>query len=500
MSISKNPIKTRKSSTLVKFKNYIVQHSQHIFILVFIGISLYFTAISNDAYLKWAEEFSLFIPTIYYFGECMNSAGGLLAYAGTFLTQFFYFPILGSFIFIAILFLIQYLTVIAFCIPKRYYPLSFIPGLMLLLSITQLGYILLIFKSSGYFFSNSLGIVAFLLLFIAYRNHSNLILRIALLITILAVGYPLFGFYALFTGLFCLLYDFVLYVKDHKHSRLLPVIIGLALVASVPQFYYYFVYYHTQLCKIYLVGLPDFEYNLTELVLWLPFIVLFVSFPLFSYFLFSKHDDVKVRKSAFFASSAAFFSAVILLCVMSYSDANFTAGVRIYNAIERNDWEKVITVAKGLHGKPTKNIVLSYRMATLLTLKPSQDDPILNHENTIKPNCIRSTMPLKIQLGGISFYYNSGEVNKCYRWCMENTVEFGMRVSYLKYMVKCAIVNEEYDLARKYNAILLNSMFHKRWAQRYQNFIENPQLTKEDGEINIVRSMLDSNEQEFEQL
>lgn len=500
MSTSKKSIVLEKSITQIKSISSAIQQSQLIFSLLFIGISLYFTAISNDAYLKWAEEFSVFIPTTYYFGDCMNFAGGLLAYAGTFLTQFFYFPLLGSLIFIAILLLIQYLTVIAFRIPKNYYPLSFIPSLMLLLTITQLGYVWMLLKSPGYFFSNSLGIVAFLFLFIAYRNLSNLLLRIAAFIIIVTGGYPLFGFYALFAGLICFIYEFILYVKDRKHSRLLPLLIGLTLIVFVPRLYYYFVYYHTQLCNIYIAGLPDFKHDLSELVLWLPFIILFISFPLLSYFLFPKQNEARVQKKTFFASSAAFLSAIIFLCVMSYSDANFTAGVRIYNAIERNDWNKVIEIARGLHGKPTKNIVLCYRMATLLTLQPTQNDSLLSRDNTIKLNCIRSTMPLKIQLGGISFYYNTGEINKCYRWCMENTVEFGMRVTYLKYMVKCAIVNEEYELARKYNAILLNSLFHKQWARRYQDLIENPQLTKKDGEMNLIRSMLEANEQEFEQL
>jgi len=500
MTTSKNSIKTGKSSSQIKLESSILQHSQQICILAFLGISLYFTAISNDSFLKWATDFSLFIPTTYYFAQCMNFAGGLLTYGGTFLTQFFYYPALGSLIFIAILFLIQYLTVIAFRIPKNFYSVSFIPSLMLLLSITQLGYIWPILKSPGYFFSNSLGIIAFLLLFIAYRRISNLFLRILGMMLILVGGYPLFGFYALFTGIICLLYEFVLYLKDKKLSRMIPVSTGLALIFSVPQLYYYFVYYNMPFFRIYLAGLPRFDFSLKELALWLPFIVLFVLFLLFIFFLFSKQDKVNISNKTFLASSTAFISAIILISVMSYKDENFTAGVKIYNAIERNDWEKVITIAQSLHEKPTKNIVLSYRIATLLTMRTDGNNSNLIRERTVKPNCIRETMLIKIQMGGISFYYNSGDINRCYHWCMENMVEHGMQVSYLKYMVKCAIVNEEYDLARKYNSILLSTMFHKNWALRYQNFIENPSLTKKSSEMNTLRSIMDIKEQEFEQI
>jgi len=500
MSTSKNSIKTGKSTPLIKFERSILLHSRQIIILAFLGVSLYLTAISNDFFLKWAEDFSLFIPTTYYFAQCMNFAGGFLTYVGTFLTQFFYHPVLGSLIFTAILFLIQYLSVIAFRIPKNFYSVSFIPGLMLLLSITQLGYIWPILKSPGYFFSNSLGIVAFLLLFITYRRISNLYLRIVVLILILVGGYPLFGFYALFTGLICVLYEFILYLKDRKLNRIIPVITGLVLIFSVPQLYYYFVYYNLPFFRIYIAGLPRFDFSLKELSLWLPFIVLFVSFLLFFFFFFSKQDKVKIHIKPFLASSAAFISAIIFILVMSYKDENFTAGAKIYNAIERNDWEKVITIAQDLQEKPTKNIVLSYRLARLLTMHAAGNDSNLTRDQTVKPNCVRETMLIKIQMGGLSFYYNSGDINRCYHWSMENMVEHGMQVSYLKYMVKCAIVNEEYDLARKYNSILLSTMFHKEWARRYQNFIDNPPLTKKSSEITAFRSILEIKEDEFEQI
>lgn len=500
MSTITKATKTETSSTQNQFVSSLLKYSQQITILFFLAVSIYLTAVSNDFLLKYIEEFSLFSPTINYFNNCMNFAGGLLTYVGTFLTQFLFSPILGSFIFIAILFLVQYLSVIAFRIPKHYYPLSFIPGLMLLLSVTQLGYIWLTLKSPGYFFSNSLGVITFLSFFILYRSFSNLILRIGTLIITLTIGYSLFGFYALFAGLICLLYEFISYLKDRKHSRLIPVSIGLALIILVPQICYYYIYYEMQFIDIYIAGLPHFEFNLTELVLWIPFLILFASFLMFLYFLFSKPDDGAVRKRPFIVSSSVFVSAIVFISCMSYSDINFTAGVKMYNAIERNDWEKVIAIAQNLHGKPTKNIVLSYRMATLLTFHAASNDKELTRENTIAPNCIRESMPLKVQLGGISFYYNSGEINKCYRLCMENAVEFGMRVAYLKYMVKCSIVNEEYELARKYNALLLSSMFHKQWALRYQELIDHPEMTKNDSEIKIIRSMSEANEQDFEQL
>ena len=501
--MSKNSIKTGKSTTHIKFGSSILRHSQLIFIVVFIGISFYLTVICNDFFLKWAEEFSLFIPTSYYFIQCMNFAGGFLTYTGTFLTQFFYYPVLGSLIFIALLLLIQHLSVIAFRIPKNYYPISFIPSLMLLLSITQLGYIWLILKSPGYLFSNSIGVTVFLLLLITYRSLSNLALRIVVLLLILVAGYPLFGFYALLTGLICLLYESFHYLKDRNSSRAIPLITGLVLIVSVPQLCFYFVYYNMRFIDIYIAGLPHFEFNLNEFSLWLPFIVLLVSFLWFSRFLLPKQDKIPKHAKATLASTLVFVSAIIFITVMSYKDDNFTAGVKIYNAFEKNNWKKVITIAQNLREKPTDNIVKDYCIASLLVGQEIGNNLNLNHDNIVKPNCVDNTKSLDILLGGMPFYYNSGEINRCYRLCMENTVKYGMRVSSLKYMVKCAIVNEEYNLARKYNSILLSSMFHKEWALKYQYFIDNPEVTKHSYEMSLLRSIVADKGQkqkpEFEQ-
>lgn len=88
----------------------------------------------------------------------------------SFLTQFYHFPLLGSLIFIALLVFIKQLLVAAFEIPEKWDVLAYVPPLLLLLSVTQLGYVWLTLKSPGYLFSNSLGVLVVLLVFLATDN------------------------------------------------------------------------------------------------------------------------------------------------------------------------------------------------------------------------------------------------------------------------------------------------------------------------------------------
>lgn len=99
---------------------------KYIFSLGFIVFAFFLTVGENDYYLKWSEGFSLFLFTTQYFVDCMQLLGGLLTYVGAFLMQFFHYPPLGSCMLIVLLLYIQCLTVTAYDIPHKYYPLSFV--------------------------------------------------------------------------------------------------------------------------------------------------------------------------------------------------------------------------------------------------------------------------------------------------------------------------------------------------------------------------------------
>ena len=83
-------------------------------------------------YLFRVQELSLWLPTKVYFDERMMVPGGLMSYIACFLTQFFYYPLLGSLIYVALLLVVQWLTLKVFDIPKRHAFLSLIPSALIL--------------------------------------------------------------------------------------------------------------------------------------------------------------------------------------------------------------------------------------------------------------------------------------------------------------------------------------------------------------------------------
>jgi hypothetical protein len=458
-------------------------------VALFVLLAFNLTSVQNDSVLKWIDEFSIFLPTSLYFSDCFRFAGGLLIYLGTFFTQFLYYPWLGSVVFILLLLAIQYLSVKAFRIPRHYFPLSFIPGLMLLLSVSDLGYVWMSLKSPGYFFSNALGTIGFLLFFVVYKNARNLLLRLIIFSLIIVIGYPLFGFYALFAGLVIILYELFSFWKDKEAMRFLIVGVGLTAIAFVPQVYYYFVYSYMQQFYVYTAVLPRFFFNSEEFVLWIPFILLFLSFLLGLLFLFrNRVVDPKQAKTAIVLSSIIYVCALIFTYMMSYQNENFMAEVKMSAAVDKGDWKKVTVIAGNMRGTPTRDVVLNNNLA-IFKLGYNAGKGVMDINSVVPTRSVRPGMSL-MMMSGRSLFYNYGKINESYRWCMEGTVEFGLRVTCLKYMVKCALMNQEYALARKYNTILSQTMFHHKWAEKFQRYIDDPSLMKEDKEMTAIRSLM----------
>ncbi|MCF2594951.1 hypothetical protein I6E11_14395 [Bacteroides caecigallinarum] len=53
-------------------------------------------------------------------------------------------------------------------------------------------------------------------------------------------------------------------------------------------------------------------------------------------------------------------------------------------------------------------------------------------------------------------------------------------------MAKCALLNEEYTLAEKYLNLLSGNFFYKEWTDRYRKYIDNPDLIKQDKEMQSI--------------
>lgn len=450
--------------------------------LLFAGFAFIF--LMKYAYVwKWVEGLSLFVPDVAFFGPFTKIPGGMLAYAGSFLTQFLYYPAAGCLLFVALLYAVQQLTAHALGISGRFYPCSFIPSLLLLAAVVNMGYTWATLKAPGHFFVPVLGCCFFLLAFEGYRRIGNPYARTMMTFLLLA-AYPFFGFYALFGAGLCWVRE-VLEGTGKMRFLLLP--IGVAAIWLVPKLYYYGVDGTEQeISRLYIAGLPPFFIRRAELMLWMPFLLLFGCYALFALLpeVFGKGE----RKTAVWerrGACIAFGLALLFTVSQAYENENFKAGIRSNLAIEAGEWEKAAGAVAEAGPHPTRDVAVNRQLAGLYLGKPqpaAEMPPLPAAYKDARPGILTF-----MQLSGLQMNYYGGQANICYRWAMELSVEFGWQVSRLKLLVKCALLNGERELARKYNNRLKKTLFHKTWAEKYQQYIDHPERMKQDPEFARIR-------------
>ena len=428
-------------------------------------------------FLFRVQELSLWLPTKVYFDERMLVPGGLMAYIACFLTQFFYYPMLGSLIYVALLLVVQWLTMRVFQISARHALLALIPGVLIVCCSMEVGYWIFQIKTQGYFFSMLVGFL-FTLSSIFFYQVVKGWWRYLVVLVIAAAGYPLFGFYALLAligvavGALC----------EAKEGRSVVALLCVASAVAAP-ILYYSVYEQTRFANMFTIGMPAFEFSKRDLFTWIPYVLLYL-FPLVMPFVPLKRGEEAVIKKAFLieGSGVAVF-VVVLGLVFWYRDPNFRAEIKMNHAMERLEWRKALDIAKAQKQTPTRLIVLNKNLA-LLKLGKAGDEMFRYLDGGEPP---KSPLQIRLmQVGGKMLYYHYGRMNFCYRWCLEDAVEYGWKVDYLKYMVRTSLISGEPELAKKYIRTLKKTIFYRGWAERYEKIADNPELIVKDREMATI--------------
>ena len=455
---------------------------------LFFAFSLILTALTclllpmkNVVMLRWYDEMSFFAPDL--LPAMMHRPGGLLDYAGAFLTQFMFYPWLGSMMMLVLWILLSYVVFRAFKLNGAFMPLAFLPAFCLMVEVLSFDEAWISLKSPGCLFSPSLGVLVSVLaswggILLSRRNVLVAVLYLALV----ACTYPLFGFYAVLAEGVCLISGIMTSFKEKNFKFAIPGIVGATLMAAVPYVYYYMwegtvVDYHS----LYIDGLPGFRIDIYDRYLWLP---LFVMSGLL--LVYSLVRGYKAR-----SKGAWTFCATVYMLFGGYAFASgdnvsrqLRSVVAILRYVDHNQWQHVGYVMDHARCEPDLYMAIYDNMARQkLGLQMRQTNI---PGDTLQPNPRKKGELLGTVFLSVPANYHLGKANSSYRWAMENTVAYGERIFYLKYMVRNALLNGEYKLAKKYNDRILGSIFHRYWAEHYNKYIENPESMAGSAEFNSI--------------
>ena len=482
-----------------------------IVVLVLLAVMGY--KILNEEYeLLWrAQELNLWLPTGLYWKTLMQYPGGTISWLGTFFTQFFYYPWLGTAMLCALWLLICLIAAWYFRLRGPWIVLTTLLPLALMACFVQTGYWVYYQKLQGHMLVPTLGVLlAFLVLAVQRFIYSYLPSKIARwaslgwMAVVCVVGYPLFGAWALgATGLlaFPVPYSTLSSISHSPefHSptssssskatvsstaaMLRPSLINLpfalALIAAVPQIYYQRFFEMTQRAYLYVAAMPSMRFSQESYEQYrIPYYAIILAFVILT--------AVSVCDSFTFAkrlkSWIKSIIVIILVCLgivgvesVWYHDSNFQKELAMYHAIEDLDWDRVLTIARDGNAstvKPSRQIVMFKNLA-LFRLGRAGNEMFTYPEGSTMQNA-----PWRVhmaQIGGKLVYYHYGKENFCYRWCMEDGVEFGWKAETFKLMARNCMLNHEWEVARKYLNLLKKTLFHRQWAEHYEALLKTPE-------------------------
>ena len=414
-----------------------------------------------EADLLWKlQERNLFLDTSLFFDEQMVVPGGLLSWAGSWLTQFFVYPWLGTLVLCACWWLLMWLVKKAFALTDLWMPLALVPVALLLLTIVDMGYWIYFLKLPGHVFVGTLGTIAVAALLWVFRAlPQRWGLRLAFIAVTAFVGYPLYPLLGIYGIAATLLMGLYIWRFDQPlWQKVTGSLVALAGAALVPLLCYHYAYHETNLANIYYAELPLYFLQEEYHAYYLPYYGLALFFVLM---VLVRFDSIKrFRRIA---------TQVLVLGALAwavftywYKDENFHHELRMQRCIEQNDWQGVVDEAARQEDEPTRAIVMMRNLA--LSRLGRQADEMYLYPNGSKRYEAPFDMRLMMCIGPM-IYYHYGMINYSARLSTEMGVEFGWRVENLKLLAKCALLNQEEGRSRKYLNLLKHTTFYGDWAE-----------------------------------
>ena len=444
----------------------------------------------EENFLWKVQELNLFLDTSLFFKQQMVVPGGMLTYLGTFFTEFFYHAWLGVFILSMWWAALLVVSAVTFKVPLKWLTVLLIPVALLLLSNVELGYWIYYLKLRGYFFVATIGLTIGVACVWGFRCLPN-VMRPVCVVLSAVILYPLMGIYGLFSV--ALMGILAWRLKEiSMQMRLLNTFLALVSVIVVPMICYQQLYYQTSFETIYFTALPLFEVDKFCAEYYLPFILLAVFYMMLAV-CYGLWGSGQVRKPIIWGLTQCLLLGGLSYGVYTfwYKDYNFHKELAMDRAMENQDWGGIVREATNLQDEPTRSIVMMKNLA-LFRLGRLGNDAFRYRQGAKASNTpidIRMT-----QVVGRDIYYYYGQLNYCHRWCLEDGVEYGWRAVYLKYMTRCSLMDEEYEVAQKYINILKHTRYHKAWAEQQEQYLhqrEKMQASKEYGPLFHLRDFRD---------
>ena len=417
----------------------------YVSLLAFFLFAVYILYINREV-LYTAHDRTEFIFGSPFFHALLSKPFGLMQYVGAWFTQFFYKPTLGAGVLMTIWVLIFLVGTKAFHLQRGASSLMLLPVACLLTSVVDLGYWIYFLPIRGYWFSQSVGYLAMLLLLWAARCTPRRWHLVWYLVGFCV--YPILGWFAL-------LFILCLALTEKPTWRELVGVVLLLFTASI---WHTLLYSNLKFDDVILAGLPrfitgsDYSKNLS-----IPFWVLAavsVFIPLCDKYL------TRPKITAFIPVLCAVVGIVFTWSLM-FQDRNYINEMRMVHYAEDDNWKEVLRMAEE-NPEPTRTIIFLKNIALMnegglldRSFKLGNDATNINNPDSLHVTLLEIASPL--------VYYNYGMMNEAIRLNFENGIQYGFSPFILKFLSRCALATGDKKLVERYTTILHHHPFYGDW-------------------------------------
>lgn len=459
-------------------------------IIVFILLAWYFLFMRNADVLFMQQMRSLFNETAEFYQQHQTKPAGTLMWAGSYFTQLFYYPALGSSALILLWVAIFFMMKRTFRVSDALSPILLIPLVCLLVSEIDLGYWIYYNKNEGYCFSQTLGLLIALTLVFLFKNKTIRNFKFGDVLITLITSAILVGCYH-FIGVYAMVAAATLAVVMLSERKWIAGALYIITAIGTP-FIFRQVYDTLRNEKFFTAGLPVFESgSVTNSSLTTPFVIAIIM--LIALAIINKVGDrIKTPKAATIVSSLLL--VIIAGCSYStledadYDDDNYHAECKSYRSLDDMNWEETLDHIRKVEGRLTNQLVMFKNIALFNTHEIGSS--MYDYDDLgMVPTPSDSLQIHTVNICAPIIYLHHGITNFAYHWCMEVQVEYGFNIAQLKIMVLSALINGEGKLAEKYLKILSHTMFYKEWAEHYLPLARNPKLIGNYPELANIREL-----------
>ena len=420
-----------------------VKYWKHIISAIFFVVVFLFWRIGYACAFSYHEQFQMFMFTKGYFAERMSLPGGLADYLSEFLVQFYYFPLFGALIVAVLLLVVQ---ILAYILMRHFgadgltYCLSYLPTVLLWHYMGNESVLL----------SFVVAVVASLAFDLAYVNIKNNVAKMLCGTLGVALLYYLFGAVAFASVLFLVVCN-----CNYKNNVAISVLSVLVAVFAAVVCYKMSDY---PLFRFFL-GINYFRFP-TEI----PFMqVLIMIAAALVPFLGIVEEKINKKISVIVAAVMVVFALIFVpsgFNSLNYEVLEYDYLVRIGN------WDKIISIAEKNNPRTPQSVsCLNLALAEKGELGNRMFDFFQNGREGLVPGFVRDFL---LPLSAAEIYLRLGMVNTSMRnlfEAQEAIPNYRKSGRITKRLAELNIINEDYDVARKYLMMLANTLFYKEFAQ-----------------------------------